>query len=150
MSEEIRSMILKKWDMRFLEMARLVGSWSKDPNSKVGAVIIDDERRVISVGFNGFPRGINDDDRLNRRDEKLSIILHAEENAILTARKDLSGCSIYTSPMPPCSKCCSKIIQCGIRRVVAPENKIERWAESVEIARQMCHEAEVEYITYSI
>ena len=141
-------MILKKWDLRFLDMAKLVGSWSKDPSTQVGAVIIDQERRVISVGFNGFPRGITDDERLNRRDEKYGIIIHAEENAILTAKRDLTGCSIYTWPMPPCSKCCSKIIQSGISRIVAPVNTFDRWKDSIEITTKMCQEAEVSFITY--
>ena len=63
-------MILKKWNMRFLEMAKMVGSWSKDPSTQVGAVIVDDDRRVISLGYNGFPKGVADNQRLDDRKEK--------------------------------------------------------------------------------
>ena len=76
-------MILKKWDLRFLEMARNAASWSKDPSTKVGAIIVDDDKRVISVGYNGFPKGVRDDERLDDRQEKYKIIVHAERNALL-------------------------------------------------------------------
>ena len=68
-------MILKKWDLRFLEMARNAASWSKDPSTKVGAIIVDDDKRVISVGYNGFPKGVRDDERLDDRQEKYKIIV---------------------------------------------------------------------------
>ena len=71
-------MILKKWDMRFLDMAKMVGSWSKDPSTQVGAAIVDNDRRVISVGYNGFPKGVADNERLEDREEKYKMIVHAE------------------------------------------------------------------------
>lgn len=134
-----------KWHYRFLELAKLVSTWSSDPSTKVGAVIVDGKNRIVSVGYNGFPRGIKDDHRLNDRDKKLSIILHAEENALLFSNRDLSECTIYTYPMFPCSKCCSKIIQSGITRIVAPFSENPRWTESIEISMSMCVEAGVDF-----
>ena len=60
-------MIIKKWDIRFLEMARNSAMWSKDPSTKVGSIIVDDDKRVVSVGYNGFPKGVDDDARLDNR-----------------------------------------------------------------------------------
>ena len=80
-----------KWELRYLEMAKLVSTWSKDPSTKVGAVIVDSDNTVISVGFNGLPRRIQDtDQRLNNRDIKLKMIIHAEINAIITAKRPLN------------------------------------------------------------
>ena len=95
-------MILKRWDLRFLEMSQLVASWSKDPSTKVGAVIIDDDRRVISLGYNGFPKGVADDKRLDDREEKYKIVVHAERNALLFANINVKNCSIFTYPFMPC------------------------------------------------
>jgi dCMP deaminase len=105
-----------KWDRRFLELAHVVSKWSKD-RTKVGAVIVD-RRRVVSLGFNGFPAGVEDLPELYEdRDTKLLMIVHAETNAIVSARELLSGCTIYTS-FPPCAGCAGNIIQAGIKRVV--------------------------------
>lgn len=130
-----------KWDLRFLELARHVSSWSLDPSTKVGAVITDNKNRIISIGYNGFPRGINDDTRLNNREEKYSIILHAEENSLLFANKDLDNCTIYTYPIFPCSRCCSKIIQSGIKRIVSVATENKRWAENIELSMSIALEA---------
>ena len=93
------------WDSRFLEMARLVSSWSKDPSTQVGAVITRG-KFVVSLGFNGHPKGVADTpDRLENREAKYRTIIHAEMNAILTAKQDLEGCTIYVWPFMPCSQC---------------------------------------------
>ena len=85
-----------KWDRRFLEMARLVSSWSKDPSTKVGSVVVRHDKTVASVGFNGFPRGVADTEaRLLDRSEKLDLIVHAEINALSVAHESLSGCTLY-------------------------------------------------------
>lgn len=139
-----------KWDRRFLEMATLVGSWSKDPSTQVGAVIVDDNNRIISVGFNGMAQGVEDNpDRFEDKGFKHRTILHAEENAILFAQRDLTGCTIYISPMPACSKCTSFIIQSGIDRVVTYEvdEVREPWEKSFEMSHTMMAEAGVEYVT---
>lgn len=111
----------KKWDLRFLGLSWFVSTWSKDPSTKVGSVIVDDKRRIVSIGFNGFPRSMNDDKkRYENRPWKLDHVMHAEENAILFAnRPNLSGCTVYVWPLYPCTKCCSRIIQSGIGRVVS-------------------------------
>ena len=109
---------IPKWDQRFLDLAKLVASWSNDPSTKVAAVITRG-KRIVSMGFNGFPAGIKDDKRLQDREIKNSFILHAEDNALLFAKQDLTGCSIFTYPFMPCASCSSKIIQAGITRVIS-------------------------------
>ena len=134
-----------KWQRRFFDMAQLVASWSKDPSSQIGAVIVDAQNRVISTGFNGLPVGVKDtNDRLGDRATKYKMILHAEENAIMFAKQKLDGCSIYVTGMPPCAHCAALIIQSGIKFVYVPETEIpERWRESTELTRQMFKEAGV-------
>lgn len=137
-----------KWQKRFFDLAHLVASWSKDPSSKIGAVIVDSQNRVISTGFNGFPVGVKDtDERLWDRETKYKMVLHAEENAIMFAKQNLDGCSIYVTEMPPCSHCAALIVQSGIKCVYVPDSDIpERWRESVELTKQMFKEAEVKLI----
>ena len=133
-----------KWDSRFLDMAQLVASWGKDPSTKCGAVIVDAANRVVSVGYNGFARGVVDNpDRLADRDVKYALTIHAEENAILFAERNLIGCTLYTWPFMPCAGCAGKIIQVGIRRVVSVVSDNPRWASSFELARQQFAEAGV-------
>ena len=118
------------WDQRFLDMAKLVGSWSRDPSTKVGAVITKG-KFVVSLGFNGHPAGLPDTlERLENREEKYKTILHAELNAILTSRRDLNGCTIYIWPYLCCSQCAAVIIQSGIKQVVVPFRGLDRWGES--------------------
>lgn len=133
------------WNRRFLELASFISNWSKDPSTKVGAVIVDCNRRIISTGYNGFPIGVSDDqERLENRDFKYKAILHAEENAIMFAKKDLSRCSLYVSSLPPCSHCASLIIQSGIKNVYTWEQEIpERWQESISITKTMFKESGV-------
>lgn len=131
-------------------MARLVSTWSKDPSTKVGAVIVDGDRRVVSVGYNGFAKGVGDDEeRYENRETKYALVVHAEKNAILFARRDLTGCTLYTYPFPPCSQCAAFVIQSGITRCVAPglsPELEERWGKSVGLARQIFKEAGVELV----
>lgn len=140
--------MINKWDYRFLEMAKLVASWSKDPSTKVGAVITDSDNRVVSLGFNGFPRGMLDSSLLYRsRELKYKRILHAEQNALIFApRKNLEGCSLYVYPFPPCSSCALEIIQYGIKRVVSyepTEEQLERWKESFENTKRFFRDTNV-------
>ena len=141
-------MILKKWDLRFLEMARNAASWSKDPSTKVGAIIVDDDKRVISVGYNGFPKGVRDDERLDDRQEKYKIIVHGGRNALLFANTDVKNCHIYTYPFLPCSVCAGMIIQAGIKRVVSVKNNNLRWQQDFKVSRKMFQEAEIHVIEY--
>lgn len=130
-----------KWDVRFLQMAELVAGWSKDPSTKVGAVIVDEHNRVVSLGFNGFPRGIKDTPEiLNDREQKYARILHAEQNAILFAN-DTRGTTLYTHPLPPCNRCALEIIQSGVKRVVSLRDQPDRWRDSIKISLELFKEA---------
>lgn len=137
---------MNKWDKRFFELAKLVSTWSKDPSSQVGAVVVDDKRRIVSVGFNGFPMGVEDTpERLNVREIKYELIVHAEANAILTAPRSVIGCSIYVYPYLPCSRCAGAIIQSGIKRVVVENRPIpDRWLENFNLAKTILNEAGVQ------
>jgi dCMP deaminase len=109
----------EKWDRRYLELARFISTWSKDPNKKVGAVITA-EHKIKGVGYNGFPRGIEDSAfRLHDKELKNLIVVHAEINAIHSA--DGKGDTIYVYPCLPCTQCLGSIIQYGITRVVTLE-----------------------------
>ena len=129
------------WDKRFIELAKLAGSWSKDPSTQVGAVIVDENNRIVSVGYNGFPRGVEDNDRLLDRKEKYDIIVHAEVNALMFANKSVERCTLYTWPFQPCSRCAGLIIQSGINRVVSVVQQEERWKKNFMIARQLFNES---------
>jgi dCMP deaminase len=133
-----------KWIARFGGLAKEVASWSKDSGTQVGAVIVRPDRTVASVGFNGFPRGVDDSvDRINNRSTKLLFTLHAELNAILAAKEPLNGYSIFVHPFQPCAQCAGAIIQSGIKEVYCPYNHNERWSESFRAALQMLDEAGV-------
>lgn len=137
-------MTLPKWDARYLDLAQHVAGWSRDPSTKVGAVIVRPDKTIASMGFNGFPRGVDDtSERLSDRDTKLSMILHAEQNAVLSAHERLTDCTAYVWPMPACSHCAAVLIQAGIKRVVAPSPQ-RRWVESCLLGREMLREAGVE------
>lgn len=134
-----------KWDRRFIELAKHVASWSKDPSTQTGAVIVDKNRRVVSVGYNGLSKGVEDTpERLNNRDIKYKIIVHCERNAIIFAQRDLSGYTMYTWPFMSCSTCASMVIQAGITRCVAPQNDNPRWQEEFVLAREIFAEAGVQ------
>ena len=136
-----------KWDDRFLSLALHIASWSKDPSTQVGAVIVDDQHRIIGTGYNGFPRGIRDDaERYENRELKYKMVVHAEVNAILNATGSVKGCTLYTWPLPTCADCAKIVIQSGIKRVVSRYDvtKTTRWAESLKLASEMYREAGVE------
>ena len=137
-----------KWSERFIKLAEQVGNWSKDPSTQVGAVITKD-KKIISVGFNGFAQGVVDSqERLENRETKLRLTIHSELNAILTARRNLEGCTIYCT-YPPCAQCASVIIQAGITRVICWEPSTEfltRWDLDIKLAKKIFSEAEVTYL----
>lgn len=130
-------------------MARLVSSWSKDPSTQAGAVIVDRSKRVISVGFNGFPRGMPDRAELYAdRDEKYSRIIHAEINALTFARGPVCDATLYTWPFMCCDRCVVQMLQAGITGFVAPKphaDKLERWGQSFMRARQYINECSARY-----
>jgi dCMP deaminase len=137
------------WDDYALDLARLVASKSKDPSTQCGCVLLDAQHRVVSTGYNGFPRGVADDAaRLQDRDTKLALVIHAEENALLFAQRDLTGCTAYVWPMPPCSRCAAKLAQVGIVRVVtvAPTAaQRARWGESFDLAQWVYAQVGLQY-----
>jgi dCMP deaminase len=133
-----------KWEYRFLNLARYVASWSKDPSTQCGAVIVRPDRTIASVGFNGLPRGVEDiPKRLLDRDKKLQYVVHAEVNAILTAHEQLTNYAIYVWPFQPCCHCAAAIIQSGIKEVHCPYTTVTRWSESFDTAKVMFAEARI-------
>lgn len=130
-------MDFEKWDYRFLELAKNVSMWSKDPSTKVGSVITNG-KRIVTVGYNGLPEDLPDDPELiEDRENKYLTFLHAEMNAILHANECLLGCTIYCYPFQPCSPCASAIIKKKIKRVVypiTPVDKLERWGKTFNLA----------------
>lgn len=140
---------MSNWTNRFLSMSRLVASWSRDPSTKVGAVIVREDNTVASLGFNGFPRGVSDRPELYRdRDSKLARTVHAELNAILSSHERLDGFRIYTTH-PPCSGCAAAIIQSGIKKVVTQkpdQDLLSRWKESIDRAYGLLREAGVQVV----
>lgn len=124
-----------KWNLRYLNLAKHVSTWSKDPSTKVGAVIVDPvTKSIVGLGYNGFPRGVNDDEeRYAERELKYKYVVHAELNAILNSNKSVRGCEIYVYPTlgipPACPECAKAIVQAGIVAVhgFVPKKLEERW-----------------------
>ena len=133
-----------------MDMAELISSWSKDPSTQVGAVVVDEDRRIVSLGYNGFPFGISDDKRLDNREIKYKMIVHAECNALLFCSEPPVGCTIYTYPFMPCPKCAGMIIQTGITRVVSYQSHNDRWEDDFAISRGMFKEAGIILNEYEI
>ena len=135
---------------KFMVLAEAIASFSKDPSTKVGAVIIDDDCNVLAMGFNGFPRGVADlEDRLWDKEVKYALVVHAEANAIAAAARTgqrLKGATIVVSSLFPCRDCAGLIAQAGIKKVIAPKISNERWKESNETAKVIFSEAGIEVV----
>ena len=140
-----------KWDKRYMQIAIEVSKWSKDPSTKVGAVIVGKKGQIVSQGYNGFPRGIKDSwERLNTRETKYKFILHAEMNAILNALyngSSVNDCTIYVHGLPVCNECAKAIIQSGIREVIYDCDKYADTA-GVQASKRMMDAAGVRYHQY--
>jgi len=134
-----------KWDYRFIGIAKEVASWSKDPDTKVGVVIVDDDRHIVSTGYNGIPRGVVDlPCRLTRENgEKYVWVEHAERNALSQAVKSVKGCTMYTT-LYPCNDCMKGIIQAGIRKIVYMRKHDRIPHELQLVAYRMVSEAHIE------
>jgi dCMP deaminase len=137
----------QKWHYRFLELADRIATWSKDPSRGVGCVIVTQGKQIVSTGFNGLPRGIEDRPERLERPVKYDLICHAELNAIVQcARNGVSpiGCTLYSS-FHPCISCAITIIQAGITEVVtyAIESGDERWLDSISKSRVVFEEAKI-------
>jgi dCMP deaminase len=144
---------LDKWDQRFLRIAQEVLTWSKDPGTKVGCVLVKD-KRIIATGYNGFPANLSDALPLyNDRDYKLAITIHAEKNALFNAAKNganTEGCSAYVT-FPPCSQCAAALIQAGVKFLFCPDPKLapERWQKTLTTGSNILTEAGVRTLYFS-
>lgn len=142
--------------LKFVRVAESIASLSKDPSTKVGALIIDDDANIISTGFNGFPRGVNDmRERYQIREMKLKLVAHAEANAIAQAARAghrTHGANLIVTALYPCTNCTGLIIQAGIKRVFAPVmDPVEAnrfWFQEQRISKMMFEEADVTVIDY--
>jgi len=140
--------MMTDWDKRFLKLAKHISEWSKDPSTQVGCVVVGPDREIRSTGFNGLPRGIEDnDERLNDREIKYPLICHAEENAIMHAARigiSLKDCTAYVT-WPPCTRCARSLIQAGISTIIYPENTEipERWMVDFNLSLNMLKEANI-------
>ena len=142
----------KAWGEKYMRLAKEISTWSKDPSTKVGAIVVGCDGQILSQGFNGFPRGIKDsDERLNNRERKYELVVHAEMNAIYNASLNgvsLKDSTLYVYGLPICNECAKGIIQVGIKKVVAmrPEKYNIAWEESINNARALFSEADVMYL----
>lgn len=144
-----------KWHHRFLRIAEEVASWSKDPSTQVGAVLVDWQKHIVGTGYNGFPKRVEDThERLHNRELKYKMIVHAEVNAIIQAGDRACDATLYVWPsfgIPNvCSECCKVIIQAGVGEVVSytpdpSDERVARWAESLKLSRTMLLEAGIEF-----
>ena len=143
-------MDLKK-ALKFMAVAEAMESMSKDPSTKVGAVAINEDFSVVSLGYNGFPRGVADSPaRYEERDLKLKLAIHAEANLVTQAARNgasLNGSTVLVSSLFPCSICAGLLVQAGVKRVIAPPVEVERWLEDNRLAQLVFEEADVQVVT---
>jgi dCMP deaminase len=146
-------MLENKWDRRFFLIATQVSGWSKDPNCRVGAVLVSPDRRNISIGYNGFPKDIPDDQvMLNMKEVKNHNMVHAEHNALMNATFETEGCSLYVT-MFPCTKkgCCRSILNAGISRLISWKiDPVSSWAEDQLKSEETFRQAGIEIIFANI
>ena len=129
------------WDEYFMGLAHLSARRSKDPNTQVGAAIVDENHRVVSVGYNGFPSGVSDDEFPWTREggtleSKYAFVVHAELNAILNSPRSVRGCTLYVS-LFPCNECAKAIIQAGIAKIVYESDKYNGIATNIASKRML-------------
>jgi dCMP deaminase len=141
---------MNKWDKRYTELAKNVSTWSKDPSKRIGAVAIGHKGQVLSQGYNGFPRGVEDaPERYQYRQAKYALVVHAEMNAIYNACHNgvsLDGSTMYVSGLPVCSECAKGIVQVGVKRVVMQCDDIPpKWADSFITTKKIFEEAGVDW-----
>ncbi len=137
------------WEDYFMGLAHLSALRSKDPNTQVGACIIDSENKVVSIGYNGMPRGCDDrefpwDREGGFLDTKYAFVVHAELNAILNSPRSVKDCTLYVS-LFPCNECAKAIIQSGIRKIVYESDKYAGTEGNIA-SKKMLEEAGVELV----
>lgn len=139
---------MNKWDIRFMQMATFVSSFSKDPSTQIGAVCVDKYNRVLGIGFNGFSRNTKDDQRLNIREKKYKMVIHAEHNCLMNCAADVRDAIIYVTK-PPCLHCCAIMDQYGIAKVCFEEPDPQfasRW--NLNDTREYLEELGIEYSVF--
>lgn len=142
------------WEEYFMSIAILSAMRSKDPSTQVGACIVNKENRIVSVGYNGFPRGCSDDDfpwtkGEDVEDSKYLYVTHAELNAILNCRgANLTGTKIFVTHFP-CNECTKAIIQSGIEEVIYLENP-HNDRKDIMASQKMFNAANIRYREYSL
>ena len=150
--QNVNSTSNKTWGDRYCHLAKEMATWSKDPSTQVGAVVIGKGGQVMTQGYNGFPRRVRDtEDRWADRERKYELVVHAEMNAIYNASLtgvSLKGSTLYVYGLPICNECAKGIIQVGIRKVIATRPKIynSEWDKSNKLAEELFSEAEVMYL----
>jgi len=143
--------MMKPYNMRYIDIAKAISQWSKDPSSKIGAVAVGEKGQILAQGYNGFPRGIADTpERYNDRETKYKFVVHAEMNVIYNASYNgvsLDGADLYIYGLPTCSECAKGIVQVGIKRVIMPNMRYpEFWMKNWEESKKIYDEAGVEYV----
>ena len=138
------------WSRRYLELADHISKWSKDMSRGVGAVIVDDDNRVVSFGYNGFPSGVNDSiEERHVRPAKYDWTVHAEENAVVNAARigaSTKNTVIYLN-LFPCARCSGLIINAGVKKVVcskSPDFSDSKYGDEFRVSYEKLQEAGVE------
>lgn len=141
---------MTNWSKRYLNLAKEVSTWSKDPSRKIGAIAVGSKGQILSQGYNGFPRGIDDTlERYNDRETKYKYVVHAEMNVIYNATFNgvsLDGASLYVYGLPVCSECAKGIIQVGIKNVVifTDDTVPTVWIDAYNLTNDMFKESGVQ------
>lgn len=146
--------MIYKWTKRFMELAQLIATWSKDPNTQVGSVIVNNQRQIIATGYNGIVRNVDDQTERFQRPAKYHWMEHAERNAIYQAAytgHSVQGCTMFTT-MFPCPDCTRAIIQSGIEYLISPEPNLKhpKYGDSFQLSKQMLKEAKVRFLHETI
>lgn len=148
---------MNKWTERYIALAKEVSTWSKDPSRQIGAVCVSSNKQVLSTGYNGFPRNIQDSvKRLSNREEKYKYVVHAEMNCIYNACYNgisLKDSTLYIYGLPVCCECAKGIIQVGISKVIMQdpdyETDLGRWEDSFKLTKEMFRESGVVFIRHN-
>ena len=138
------------WDEYFMGVALLSSKRSKDPNTKVGACIVNEDKRIVGIGYNGMPFGCDDkvypwsnDKNVDSLDTKYPYVVHAEPNAILNSTSNLKGATLYVT-LFPCNECAKLVIQSGIKRIIYMDDKYHDTPSNIA-SRRMFDSANVSY-----